>query len=72
MTSVDAFNRPDLNLKYDIQKVEVKIDDDSSRGDDDRFGDDDDDRDDHLKRKDDFGEQIELAVREGFEPSVPF
>ena len=25
MTSVDAFNRPDLNLKYDIQKVEVGI-----------------------------------------------
>ena len=45
----------------DIQKVEVKIDDDSSRGDDDRFGDDDDDRDDHLKRKDDFGEWVDLA-----------
>ena len=49
----------------DIQKVEVKIDDDSTHGDDDRFGDDDDDRDDHLKRKDDFGEWVDLNFTAG-------
>lgn len=49
----------------DIQKVEVKIDNDSSHGGDDQFGDHDDDRDDHLIRKDDFGEWVDLNFTAG-------
>jgi hypothetical protein len=48
-------------VNLDIQKVEVKLDNDEKHSKDDRFGDNDDDKDDHLKRKDDFGEWIDLA-----------
>jgi len=45
----------------DIQKVEVKLDNDDKHKKDDRFGDNDDDKDDHTKKKDDFGEWVDLA-----------
>lgn len=50
----------------DIQKVEVKIDTSSTyKNDDDRCK-DDDDRDDHQKRKDDYGEWVNI----NFTPSI--
>ena len=48
-------------VNLDIQKVEVKFDDDSRHSSDDRFGDSDDDKDDHTKKKDDYGEWVDLA-----------
>ena len=50
----------------DIQKVEVKIDNDSLyKNDDDRCK-DDDDRDDDQKRKDDYGEWVNIS----FTPAI--
>ena len=48
-------------VNLDIQKVEVKLDNDDKHSKDDRFGDNDDDKDDHTKKKDDFGEWVDLA-----------
>ncbi len=48
-------------VNLDIQKVEVKLDNDDKHKKDDRFGDNDDDKDDHTKKKDDFGEWVDLA-----------
>lgn len=48
-------------VNLDIQKVEVKFDDDSRHSSDDRFGDSDDDKDDHTRKKDDYGEWVDLA-----------
>lgn len=53
------------SVKIDIQKVEVKVDAHEQHGKDDRFGDSDDDKDDHLKKKDDFGEWIDLNFTPG-------
>ena len=44
----------------DIQKVEVKIDNDSLHKKDDDRCKDDDDRDDHQKRRDDYGEWVNI------------
>jgi len=44
----------------DIQKVEVKIDNDSLHKRDDHHGDDDHDGDDHLKSRDEYGEWIDI------------
>ena len=52
-------------VNIDIQKVEVKVDNDQRHCNDDRFGDNDADNDDHLKRKDDFGEWIDLNFTPG-------
>ena len=48
-------------VNLDIQKVEVKLDNDDKHKKDDRFGDNDDDKDDHTKKNDDFGEWVDLA-----------
>lgn len=53
-------------VNIDIQKVEVKVDKHEEHKNDDRFGEGDDDRDDHLTRRDDFGEWIDI----GFTPAV--
>jgi len=50
----------------DIQKVEVKIDNDSLHKKDDDRCKDDDDRDDHQKRKDDYGEWVDIS----FTPAI--
>jgi len=47
-------------VNIDIQKVEVKVDKDEKHKHDDNRNGMDDDRDDHLQRKDDFGEWIDL------------
>jgi len=52
-------------VNIDIQKVEVKVDNDSMHCKDDRFGDVDDDRDDHLQRRDQFGQWIDLNYTPG-------
>ena len=52
-------------VNLDIQKVEVKLDNDDKHKKDDRFGDNDDDKDDHTKKKDDFGEWVNLAYTPG-------
>lgn len=48
-------------VNLDIVKVEVKLDTDEKHEKDDRFGDNDDDKDDHTKKKDDYGEWVDLA-----------
>lgn len=53
-------------VNIDIQKVEVKVDNHENHRNDDDFGVGDDDRDDHLTRRDDFGEWIDI----GFSASV--
>jgi hypothetical protein len=53
-------------VNIDIQKVEVKVDKDEQHKRDDNRNRLDDDKDDHLKRKDDFGEWIDL----NFAPKV--
>ena len=53
-------------VNIDIQKVEVKVDKDEKHKRDDNRNRLDDDKDDHLKRKDDFGEWIDL----NFAPKV--
>jgi hypothetical protein len=53
-------------VNIDIQKVEVKVDKDEKHKRDDNRNSLDDDKDDHLKRKDDFGEWIDL----NFAPKV--
>lgn len=53
-------------VNIDIQKVEVKVDKDEKHKRDDNRNGLDDDKDDHMKRKDDFGEWIDL----GFAPKV--
>jgi hypothetical protein len=50
----------------DIQKVEVKIDTSSTYKNDDERCKDDDDRDDHQKRKDDYGEWVNI----NFTPAI--
>ncbi len=50
----------------DIQKVEVKIDNDSLHKKDDDRCKDDDDRDDHQKRRDDYGEWVNIS----FTPAI--
>lgn len=50
----------------DIQKVEVKIDTSSTHKNDDDRCKDDDDRDDHQKRKDDYGEWVDI----NFTPAI--
>jgi len=52
-------------VNIDIQKVEVKLDKDEKQMKDDRFGDDDDDKDDHLKRKDGYGEWVDVKFTPG-------
>lgn len=47
-------------VNIDIQKVEVKVDKDEKHKHDDNRNGQDDDKDDHLQRKDDFGEWIDL------------
>jgi hypothetical protein len=47
-------------VNIDIQKVEVKVDKDEKHKRDENRNRLDDDKDDHLKRKDDFGEWIDL------------
>jgi len=49
----------------DIQKVEVKIDTDSTHDKDDHYGDQDDDKNDHLQKKDDYGEWVDLNFTPG-------
>lgn len=53
-------------VNIDIQKVEVKVDKDEKHKRDDNRNGMDDDKDDHMKRKDDFGEWIDL----NFAPKV--
>jgi len=53
-------------VNIDIQKVEVKVDKDEKNKRDENRNRLDDDKDDHLKRKDDFGEWIDL----NFTPKV--
>jgi len=53
-------------VNIDIQKVEVKVDKDEKHKHDDNRNGLDDDKDDHMKRKDDFGEWIDL----NFTPKV--
>jgi hypothetical protein len=53
-------------VNIDIQKVEVKVDKDEKNKRDESRNRLDDDKDDHLKRKDDFGEWIDL----NFTPKV--
>lgn len=53
-------------VNIDIQKVEVKVDKDEKHKRDDNRNGLDDDKDDHMKRKDDFGEWIDL----NFAPKV--
>jgi len=50
----------------DIQKVEVKIDDDPTHSNDDAYGDNDDDRDDHSQSRDGYGYWTDL----NFTPAV--
>jgi hypothetical protein len=50
----------------DIQKVEVKIDTNSVYKNEDKRSDEDDDRDDHQKRKDDYGEWVNI----NFTPAI--
>ena len=52
-------------VNIDIQKVEIKVDNDSIHKHDDRFGSNDNDNDDHLKNKDEFGEWIDLKFTPG-------
>jgi hypothetical protein len=52
-------------VSLDILKVEAKVDNDEKHRDNDRHGENDDDKDDHMKRKDDFGEWIDLKVTPG-------
>jgi len=52
-------------VNIDIQKVEIKVDNDSMHKHDDRFGANDSDNDDHLKNKDEFGEWIDLKFTPG-------
>jgi hypothetical protein len=54
------------NVFIDVQKVEIKIDNDSTSSDDDDDDDDDKDDDDHLSDKDEHGEWKTLV----FEPKV--
>lgn len=64
----------------DIEKVEVKVDKDPVKKRNDNAGAGDDDKDDHLKRKDEFGEWIDLkytpavidilALRNGIETQL--
>lgn len=53
-------------VNIDIQKVEVKVDKDEKHKRDENRNRLDDDKDDHMKRKDDFGEWIDL----NFTPKV--
>lgn len=53
-------------VNIDIQKVEVKVDKDEKHKRDENRNGLDDDKDDHMKRKDDFGEWIDL----NFAPKV--
>lgn len=53
-------------VNIDIQKVEVKVDKDEKHKRDENRNRMDDDKDDHMKRKDEFGEWIDL----GFQPKV--
>lgn len=48
-------------VNIDIQKVEVKVDKDEKNKRDENRNRMDDDKDDHMKRKDDFGEWIDLG-----------
>lgn len=52
-------------VNLDILKVEAKVDNDERHRDNDRHGENDDDRDDHMKRKDDFGEWVDLSATPG-------
>jgi len=52
-------------VNIDIQKVEIKVDNDSMHKHEDRFGANDSDNDDHLKNKDEFGEWIDLKFTPG-------
>ena len=52
-------------VNLDIVKVEAKVDNDEKHRDNDRHGENDDDKDDHTKRKDDFGEWVDLQVTPG-------
>ena len=52
-------------VNIDIQKIEVKLDKDEKQMKDDRFGDNDDDKDDHLKRKDGYGEWVDVKFTPG-------
>ena len=52
-------------VNIDIQKVEVKVDNDQNHKHDDNFGSGDDNKDDHLKKKDDFGEWIDVNYTPG-------
>ena len=52
-------------VNIDIQKVEIKVDNDSMHKNDDRFGSNDNDNDDHLKNKDEFGKWIDLKFTPG-------
>lgn len=53
------------NVFIDIVKVEVKVDKDEKRKRNDNAGASDDDKDDHMKRKDEFGEWIDVNFPEG-------
>ena len=52
-------------VNIDIQKVEIKVDNDSMHKHEDRFGANDNDNDDHLKNKDEFGQWIDLKFTPG-------
>lgn len=52
-------------VNIDIQKVEIKVDNDSMHKHDDRFGANDSDNDDHLRNRDEFGEWIDLKYTPG-------
>lgn len=53
------------NVFIDIVKVEVKVDKDEKRKRNDNAGLTDDDKDDHLERKDAFGEWIDINYTQG-------
>lgn len=52
-------------VTLDIVKVEAKVDNDEKHRDDDRHGDKDDDKDDDSKKKDEYGEWVNLNVTPG-------
>lgn len=52
-------------VSLDIVKVEAKVDNDEKHRDNDRHGDNDDDKDDHMQRKDGYGEWIDLNATPG-------
>jgi hypothetical protein len=52
-------------VNLDILKVEAKVDNDERHRDNDRHGENDDDKDDHMQRKDDFGEWVDLNATPG-------